>query len=97
MSAKPKTQTKTQRKTQPKAQRKILVIMSNRFLRGQKPRFLELTCDAEGNILKEQKLRSEPRQPTFDEVWENDLGKTSLDSCTRMKRKYGHRLEKPRT
>ena len=76
--------------------RKILVILSNRFSRSQKPRFLELDCTADGTISKERPLRAQPRKALYDEVWENDEGKTSLSSCTRMKRKYRHALEKPR-
>jgi hypothetical protein len=77
--------------------RKILVILSNRWNRSQQPRFLELDADDEGNILKERPLRSRPRQATYHEVWENDEGKTSLNSCHRIKRKYGHKLERPRS
>ena len=36
------------------------------------------------------------KKAAYDEVWENDEGKSSFDSCTRMKRKYRHALEKPR-
>lgn len=74
--------------------RKILVILSNRLNRSQKSRFLELDCDAKGNILKEHPLRAQPREARFDEVWENDEGRTSMSSCTRFKRKYRHALEK---
>lgn len=77
--------------------RKILVILSNRWNRSQAPRFLELDADDEGNILKERPLRGRPRQPGYHEVWENDEGKTSLSSCHRIKRKYGHALERPRS
>ncbi len=76
--------------------RKVLVILSNRYNRSQKPRFLELDCDAEGNILKEHALRSQPREPRYDEVWENDQGKTDFAACHRFSRKYGHKLEKGR-
>ena len=76
--------------------RKVLVILSNRLNRSQKPRFLELDCDEEGNILNEHKLRSQPRKPLYHEVWENDDGKTDFASCHRFKRKYGHALEKPK-
>jgi hypothetical protein len=76
--------------------RQILVILSNRLNRSQKPRFFELECDDKGNILSERRLRAEPRTARFDEVWENDEGRTSLGSSYRMKRKYRHRLEKPR-
>ena len=76
--------------------RKVLVILSNRLNRLQKPRFIELDCDPEGNILKQQTLRSEPREARFDEVWENDDGKTDFASCHSFKRKYRHALEQPK-
>jgi hypothetical protein len=76
--------------------RKILVILSNRWNRSQKARFLELDADDKGNILKERPLRGPPGEPKYHEVWENDEGKTSLASCYRIKRKYGHALERPR-
>jgi hypothetical protein len=77
--------------------RKVLVILSNRWNRLQKPRFLELDCDAEGNIHKERRLPSEPRTPRFDEVWENDEAKNDFASCHRFRRKYGHKLEHRKT
>ncbi len=70
--------------------------MSNRLNRSQKAWFLELDCDEDGNILKERKLRSQPREPLYAEVWENDDGKTDFASCHRFKRKYRHALEKPK-
>ena len=70
--------------------------MSNRLNRSQKAWFLELDCDEEGNILKERPLRSHPRKPAYDEVWESDEGKTDLSSAYRLKRKYGHLLERPK-
>ena len=73
--------------------RKVLVILSNRWNRAQKPRFVELDCDEKGNILKEHPLRSKPGKPSYDEVWESDEGKTSLSSAYRLKRKYGHALQ----
>jgi hypothetical protein len=76
--------------------RKVLVILSNRLNRLQKPRFIELECDEEGNILKERPLRSQPREPRYHEVWENDDGKTEFGSCHSFKRKYRHPLEKPK-
>lgn len=76
--------------------RKILVILSNRVDRNAKKRFLELETDEKGNILKEKILRSEPRNPLFDEVWENDEGKMDMVSCNRFSRKYRHRLERPK-
>lgn len=77
-------------------QRKVLVIMSNRLNRFQKSRFVELKCDEKGNILNESPLRSEPRKAVYDEVWENDEGRTSLSSCYRIKRRYQHPLVKPK-
>jgi hypothetical protein len=76
--------------------RTVLVILSNRLNRFQKPRFIEVNCDEEGNILKQRTLRSQPRQPRYDEVWENDDGKTDFASCHSFKRKYGHALQKPK-
>ena len=75
-------------------QRKVLVILSNRFNRSQKPHYFELDCKSDGTVLEERKLRREPRKPEYDEVWENDDGKSSIDSCPRMSRKYRHSLEK---
>jgi hypothetical protein len=77
--------------------RKILVILSNRWNPSQKARFLELAADDKGNILTERALRARPRRPLYDEVWENDEGKSALSSCNRIKRKYRHALEKPKT
>ena len=76
--------------------RTVLVILSNRLNHFQKPRFIEVRCDEQGNILKQRALRSRPREPRFDEVWENDDGKTDFSSCHSFKRKYGHRLQKPK-
>ena len=78
-----------------KLKRKILVILSNRLNRLQPARFVEIECDEEGNILEEKQLRAEPRQPRFDEVWENDDGKTAMSSCNSFKRRYRHALQKP--
>ena len=75
--------------------RKVLIILSNRLNRSQKARFIEVDCDEEGNILKEHALRSQPREPRYHEVWENDDGKTDFASCHSFKRKYRHGLEKP--
>ena len=74
--------------------RKILVILSNRLNRSQKPRFVELDCDDKGYIYKERSLRQQPRQPRYHEVWESDEGRMSLSSSYRMKRKYRHPLER---
>jgi hypothetical protein len=76
--------------------RKVLVILSNRWDRNQKLRYFEIDANAKGDMLREHKLRSEPRQPIYDEVWENDEGKTDIASCNRFRRKYPHKLEKPK-
>ena len=76
--------------------RKVLIILSNRLNRLQKPRYIELDVDEEGSILKERPLRSQPREPRYHEVWENDDGKTEFASCHSFKRKYRHALEKPK-
>ena len=80
--------------TMKRKQRKILVILSNRLNRTQKPRFIELDCDDKGIIFKEHPLRSQPREPRYAEVWENDDGRTAMSSCYSFKRKYRHPLEK---
>ena len=77
--------------------RKILIILSNRWNRTQKPRLLELDCDAEGNILKQRRLRGLPRKPLYHEVWENDEGRADFASCHKFRRNYHHKLERPRT
>jgi len=77
--------------------RKILVILSNRWNRSQKSRFLELDCDAEGTILKEHPLSAQPREARYHEVWENDEGRTEFASCFRFKRRYGHKLQKAKS
>lgn len=74
--------------------RTVLVILRNRFAPTEPARFLELECNDKGDILAEKNLRAEPKQATFDEVWENDEGKRTLDDCNRIKRIYRHRLEK---
>ncbi len=76
--------------------RKVLVILSNRLNRLQKPRFIEVDCDEKGTVLKEHRLRAQPRVARYDEVWENDDGKTDFSSCHSFKRKYGHALQKPK-
>jgi hypothetical protein len=76
--------------------RTVLIILSNRVNRSQKPRFLEMECDDQGNILKEIKLHSAPKEARFDEVWENDEGRTEFASCFRFKRLYAHKLQKKR-
>jgi hypothetical protein len=79
------------------AKRKILVILSNRVDRNARKRFLEIAADEKGNIHDEKKLKSEPRKAVYDEVWENDEGKTDMVSCNRFSRKYRHKLEKPKS
>ncbi len=79
-----------------KPNRKVLVILSNRWNRLQTPYFLELECDAEGNIHTQRRLRAQPREASYDEVWENDEGRTDFNACHRFKRKYGHKLQKLR-
>jgi len=74
--------------------RKILIILSNRLSPTQKPKWLELTADEKGNIHKQRPLRTRPQVPAYDEVWENDEGKTEFASCFRFKRKYGHKLQR---
>jgi hypothetical protein len=74
--------------------RTVLVILSNRLNYFAKQRFIEVKCDDEGNILKQRSLRSQPKEARFDEVWENDEGKTDFASCHSFKRKYGHALQK---
>jgi hypothetical protein len=32
----------------------------------------------------------------YDEVWENDENKRDIASCNRFRRKYPHKLEKPK-
>ena len=84
-------------KTKPKVltkKRLVLVILSNRLNRNQRVRYLELDCDDKGNILAERPLRTEPKEPRFDEVWENDEGKDAFAATHRFKRKYRHKLEK---
>jgi hypothetical protein len=76
--------------------RKVLVILSNRFAPSREPQFLELVCKPDGTILQERRLRRAPRRAMYDEVWRNNDGKQSLDSCTRISRLYRHPLEKPK-
>jgi hypothetical protein len=75
--------------------RKVLVILSNRWNRNQKPCFLEVECDEEGSVLKQRALHTAPREARFHEVWENDEGRTDFAACHRFKRLYGHKLQKP--
>jgi hypothetical protein len=72
----------------------VLVILSNRFRPLDEPRFLEIACQADGTILKEQRLRGRPAKAVYDEVWENDDARQTLDSCKSVKRHYKHPLIK---
>lgn len=74
--------------------RKVLVILSNRFQPSAKRRFFELEVKADGSVLSEKSLRSEPKEARFDEVWQNDEGKQAMADCNRFKRFYRHKLEK---
>jgi hypothetical protein len=75
--------------------RTVLVILSNRLAPLQKARYVEVQCKTDGTITREQPLRREPKEARFDEVWVNDQGKTSMADCTRFKRHYRHKLQKP--
>ena len=74
--------------------RKVLVILSNRFRPLEEPRFLEILCRPDGTILEEKALRGRPTKPVYDEVWENNDARQSLDSCRSVKRHYRHPLLK---
>src|SRR2546423_6114907 len=65
--------------------RKVLIILTNRLDRNHKPRFIELTTDELGDVHREKLLRSRPRKPAYDEVWENDDGKTEWAACKSFK------------
>ena len=71
-----------------------MIILSNRLSPTQKPRWLELDSDEKGNIHKQHPLHAQPKAARYDEVWENDEGKTEFAACFRFKRKYGHKLQK---
>lgn len=74
--------------------RKILIILSDRLNRQKKPRHFELLCKPDGTILKETPLKRLPAKPCYEEVWQNEEGKPTLATCTRMSRMYRHPLEK---
>lgn len=74
--------------------RKVLVILSNRLAPLEPAKHLEILCDDEGSVLSERKLRRAPTEAVYDEVWENDEGRTTFDSTHSFKRRYGHRLQK---
>ena len=76
------------------SKRKILIILSNRLAPLQKKKWLELESDETGAIHKQKPLRTEPKEARFDEVWENEEGKTDFSACFKFKRKYGHKLQK---
>ena len=67
--------------------RKKLIVLSNHWNRTEKPRFLELECDAQGNILKQRSLRGRPAQPRYHEVWGNDEARTDFASFRSFRRK----------
>ena len=90
--SKPKSKSKPTRKVE--KPRCVLAILTNRFLPGSRPRYFELVCESDGRILRERRLEKAPVKPVYDEVWENDEGRTDLDSCHRIKRQYRHRLLK---
>jgi hypothetical protein len=75
---------------------RVLVILSNRLDRAWKIRFFDILSKPDGSVLKEVQLTRLPKSAVYDEVWENDDGKTDIDSCTRMKRHYKHALLKQR-
>jgi len=72
----------------------VLVILSNRFRPLEEPRFVEILCRPDGTILEEKPLRRRPTKPVYDEVWENNDARQSLDSCRSVKRHYRHALLK---
>jgi hypothetical protein len=74
--------------------RKVLIILSNRLAPLDPVRHFEIVCDDEGTVLSQRRLRSAPSQAIYDEVWQNDEGRTSFDSTFSFKRRYGHRLQK---
>jgi len=76
--------------------RKVLVILSNRLAPIEPAKHLEILCDDEGSVLSQRKLSRPPTQPIYDEVWQNEEGRTSFDSTHSFKRRYGHRLQKPK-
>ena len=76
--------------------RKVLIILSNRLALLEPARHVEILCDDDGSILSQRKLRRAPTRAVYDEVWENDEGKTEFNSTHRFKRRYGHRFQRPR-
>ena len=84
--------TKPKPKTKLKPVRTVLVMLTNRVNRNQRPRCFELSCKPNGPILKERLLRRQPAKASYDEIWTNDEGRQSIDDCTRMVRVYKHPL-----
>jgi hypothetical protein len=76
--------------------RKVLVILSNRLAPLEPAKHLEILCDDKGSVLSQRKLPRAPSKPVYDEVWENAEGRTSFESTHSFKRRYGHRLQKPK-
>ena len=74
--------------------RTVLIILSNRLAPLEPVKHVEIVCDDDGSVLSQRKLRSVPAKAIYDEVWQNDEGRTSFDSTFRFKRRYGHRLQK---
>ena len=73
-------------------QRKVLVILSNRFTPTKPARYFELVCKDDGTVVKESRCKRRPAKAIYQEVWENNDGKDSIDSCTRMSKHYRHPL-----
>jgi hypothetical protein len=71
----------------------VLVILSNRLDPKWRTRYYQIHSKPDGTVLREVELKRRPASE-FDEVWENDDGRTSIDSCTRMRRHYKHPLIK---
>lgn len=82
------------KKTETKSVRRVLVILTNRFTPLQPGIYIEVECNSKGDILSEKKLKKEPSEAVYDEVWVNDEGKKSLDDCTSFKRVYRHKFER---
>ncbi len=72
--------------------RLVLIILSNRLHFHAKKHFIELTCNREGDIASQRRLPRAPTKARFDEVWENDEGRSDFDSCHSFKKKYTHKL-----
>jgi hypothetical protein len=79
-----------------KTKRTVLVILSDRIRPEKTVRYFELDCLEDGTVEREERLKRRPTKPVYDEVWENDDGRSDLDSCNRMRRHYKHKLLKPK-